>query len=99
MQLNVRVIPNAKQNKVVEEGNRLKVYLTSSPLEGKANKALIEFLAEHFKVKKSQIMIIRGLKSRDKVLEIRGWVGRVCGSAGEDTAGGSIPLQWRCDKI
>ena len=70
MLLNVRVIPKAKQNKVVEEGDRYKVYLTAPPVEGKANKALIEFLAEHFGVKKGKIKIVRGLKSRDKVVEI-----------------------------
>lgn len=70
MKLNIRVIPKAKHNKVVVEPDRLKVYLTAPPVEGKANEALIEFLAEHLKVKRSQIKILRGLKSRDKVIEI-----------------------------
>jgi hypothetical protein len=70
MRLSIKVIPNAKQNKIVEESGRMKVYLTAPPVEGKANKALIEFLSEHFKVKKNQIRIVRGEKSRDKVLEI-----------------------------
>ena len=52
---NVKVIPNAKQNKLVEEPGRLKVYLTAPAVEGKANMALIEFLAEHFKLKKNNI--------------------------------------------
>jgi hypothetical protein len=71
MKLNIKVIPNAKQNRLVEEPGRLKVYLTAPAVEGKANEALIEFLAEHFKVKKSKISIIRGLKSREKIVEIR----------------------------
>ena len=71
MLLNVRVIPKAKHNKIVEEEGRLRVYLTAPPLEGKANKALIELLAEYYKVKKNQIVIVRGQKSRDKVLEIQ----------------------------
>jgi len=70
MLLNVRVVPKAKQNKIVKEGDRYKVYLTAPPVEGKANKALIEFLAEHFEVKKNKITIVRGLKSRDKVINI-----------------------------
>jgi uncharacterized protein (TIGR00251 family) len=70
MRLNIRVIPNAKQTKIVEEQEKLKVYLTAPPAEGKANKALIELLAEHFKIKKNQIKIIRGDKSRNKVLKI-----------------------------
>jgi len=70
MRFNVKVVPNAKQNKVVEEAGRLKVYLTAPPVEGKANKDLIEFLSEHFGVKKNKIKIIRGEKLRDKVVEI-----------------------------
>ena len=66
--LSIRVIPNAKQNKIVPEPNRLKVYLTVPPIEGKANKALIKLLAEHFKIKKNQITVVRGKKSRDKVV-------------------------------
>ncbi|KPJ68597.1 hypothetical protein AMJ44_06230 [candidate division WOR-1 bacterium DG_54_3] len=70
MQLTIRVIPNARKNKVVVEEGRIKVYLTAPPVEGKANKTLIEFLAEQFCVKKRQIRIVRGEKSRDKVLEV-----------------------------
>jgi uncharacterized protein (TIGR00251 family) len=69
--LNIKVIPNAKQNRLVEEPGRLKVYLTARAVEGKANAALIDFLAEHFDVRKSSISIIRGLTSREKVVEIR----------------------------
>jgi len=66
----VKVIPRASQNKIIQEGNRYKVYLTTPPVEGKANKALIEFLADHFKVKKQQIAIIKGEKSREKLIRI-----------------------------
>jgi len=67
---NIRVIPNAKQNKLVQEQNRLKVYLVAPPVDGKANKALIEFLSDYFKVKKSAVSIVRGLKGREKVVNI-----------------------------
>ena len=70
MRFKIKVVPNAKQNKVIEEANRLKVYLTAPPVEGKANKALVEFLSEHFGVKKNKIRIIRGEKSREKAIEI-----------------------------
>jgi len=72
MRLNIKVVPNARQNKIVEETGRLKVYLTAPPVGGKANKALIEFLAEHFGVKKNQIKIVRGEKSREKVVVVKG---------------------------
>ena len=70
MRLNVKVIPNAKQNKLVEEPGRLKVYLTAPPVDGKANKALIAFLAEHFNVKKPAVRIVRGETGREKVVEV-----------------------------
>jgi len=70
MRINIKVISNTKQNKLVEEPGRLKVYLTAPAVEGKANEALIEFLAEHFKIKKNKISIVRGEKSREKIVEI-----------------------------
>ncbi len=68
MRHSIRVIPKAKQNKVVVEKDRLKVYLTAPAIEGRANEALIKILAEYLNVRKSEIRIIRGEKSRDKVI-------------------------------
>ncbi len=68
--LMIKVIPNARVEKIVEEPGRLKIYLRAPAVEGKANEALIEFLAGHFGVKKSGIKIIRGLTSREKLVEI-----------------------------
>ncbi len=70
MRINVRVVPNAKRERAVDEPGRLKVYLTAPAVEGKANSALIEFLAERFGVKKNRVSIIKGLTSREKVVEI-----------------------------
>lgn len=39
-------------------------------LDGRANKAVVEVLAEFYKVKKSSVRIIRGEKSREKVVEV-----------------------------
>ncbi|MDD5131182.1 MAG: DUF167 domain-containing protein [bacterium] len=69
--INIRVIPRAKKNLVKTEPGRLKVYLTAPPQDGKANKLLIEVLAEHFQVKKKQVHIIRGEKSQDKLVAIK----------------------------
>jgi len=70
MRLNIRVIPNAKQNKLVEESGRIKIYLNAPPVEGKANKALAEFLAKYYNTKRNRIKIISGEKSRNKIVEI-----------------------------
>ncbi len=70
MIINVKVIAGAKQNKIKKEGERFKVYLTAPPVEGKANKMLIEILADYFKVKKNKISIIKGTLSSNKTIEI-----------------------------
>ena len=70
MIVTIRVVPRAKQNKVVAEAGRLKVYLTAPPVEGKANELLIEVLAEHLGVKKKQLRLVRGEKGRDKLVEV-----------------------------
>ncbi len=68
--LQVRVIPNAKKSRILGERGRLKVYRTAPAIEGKANKALVEVLADHFGVRKSEVRIVKGEKGRDKVVEI-----------------------------
>ncbi|MBU0672842.1 MAG: DUF167 domain-containing protein [Candidatus Margulisbacteria bacterium] len=71
MRYNVKVITRAKTNRVVEEQGRLKVYLAAPPVEGRANEDLIKVLTEHFGVKRRQVTILLGKKSRNKVVEIR----------------------------
>ncbi|ACB07219.1 DUF167 domain-containing protein [Candidatus Korarchaeum cryptofilum] len=71
MRVSVLVVPNAGRNGVVEEGDHLRVYVRAPPVKGKANEAVIEVLAEFFGVKKSDIRIISGERSREKVVEIR----------------------------
>ena len=72
MILHIRVVAGAKKNLIKAEAGRLKVYLAAPAVEGKANKALGEVLARHFNVKVSQIAIAKGLKSRDKTINILG---------------------------
>jgi uncharacterized protein len=67
---NIRVIPKSSRNLVKEEGFNIKVYLTKPAYEGLANEQLICSLADHFKVKKYQIKIIKGERSRNKLVEI-----------------------------
>ncbi|MBN1383952.1 MAG: DUF167 domain-containing protein [Elusimicrobia bacterium] len=72
MILEIKVIPNAKKNVIKKDGDRYKVYLTAPAVDGKANKKLVEFLSEHFGVRKSGVFIKMGVKSRYKVVVIRG---------------------------
>jgi hypothetical protein len=70
MILNVRVTPKSSRNSVKKENDILKVYLTKPAQDGLANAQLIEILSEYLQVKKSQIKIIQGEKSRNKLIEI-----------------------------
>lgn len=66
----ILVQAGAKKNLVKEEKEGLKVFVAAPPVDGKANQAVVEVLAEHFGVKKSRIEIIKGLKSRNKTISI-----------------------------
>lgn len=72
MIISVKVITNAKQNKVFELGDcNFKIYLTCIPEKGKANLELIKLLSKHFDTPKSAITITSGIKSHNKVIEIQ----------------------------
>lgn len=70
MQIKVRVLPRARQNNiVVDSDGTLRVHTTAAPTDGKANETVIKMLAKYLNVPKSQIKIIRGETSHDKVFE------------------------------
>jgi uncharacterized protein (TIGR00251 family) len=72
MILRVIVQPKASQDRVVGfHGEALKVRVTAPPTGGKANQRLIKVLAERFNIGQSNIEIIHGHTSREKVLRIR----------------------------
>ena len=68
--LKIRVFPNAKKTEVVE-GEPLKVYVNAPPSENRANIAVLLAIADHFNVSKGKVRLVKGLKSRDKIVEIR----------------------------
>jgi len=71
MKITVKVIPSASCNKVeVIKETELKVYVTSSPQKGKANKQMINVLSHFFGTRKSALRIVKGETSRQKVIEI-----------------------------
>ncbi|MDF5730177.1 MAG: DUF167 domain-containing protein [Rhizonema sp. PD38] len=71
MQKQVKVKPNAKTQKLVEETDgSLTVHLKSPPVDGKANEELIKLLSKKFDVPKSSIRIKSGLSCRQKLIEI-----------------------------
>lgn len=71
MHKQIKVKPNSKKQ-IIEEAldGSLTIHFKSPPVDGKANKELIELLAKRFDVSKSQIRIKSGLSSRNKLVEI-----------------------------
>jgi len=73
--LKVYLQPKSSKNEVVGPyRDGIKVKVTATPIEGKANEALVRFLAKEFRISPSCIEIIRGLHSREKTLRISGVV-------------------------
>lgn len=69
--LHLHVQPNAKRTEVAgAHGDALKVRLAAPPVDGKANEALIAFLAEAFGVPARQVEVLSGHASRSKRLRI-----------------------------
>lgn len=71
--LSLYIQPGAKLNEVVGlHGNALKIKLAVPPIEGRANAALLQFIATQFKIPLRHVTFIRGEKSRHKIIEISG---------------------------
>jgi uncharacterized protein (TIGR00251 family) len=71
--LPVRAQPGARKNAVLgEQAGALKMAVTAPPEDGRANKALTEVLRAALGLKRSQIELVAGAKSRQKAFLIRG---------------------------
>ena len=71
--LRFRVQPRASKNEVAGTvGGSLKIKLTSPPVDGAANDALIRFISKKLAISRSEISILSGKKSRNKGLKITG---------------------------
>ncbi|MFC1590241.1 DUF167 domain-containing protein [Candidatus Omnitrophota bacterium] len=71
MIIKIRVRPGSSRERIVKEPDgSLKVYVSSPPVDGKANRALKEAISGYFKVKRSRVRIVKGVRSREKTVEI-----------------------------
>ena len=66
--VNLKISPNAKKNEIIKDGDIIKVKITAQPIDGKANKALVEYLSKNFKIPKTSIKILKGETSKDKTV-------------------------------
>lgn len=66
----IRVTPKASRNRITQDGDQIRVYVTVVPEGGKANAAVLKLLAKALGVPKSRLTILRGETSRDKVIRV-----------------------------
>ena len=68
----VKVIPKSGRSDLKFEGKTLKVWLKSAPEDGKANDELVRILADKFGLPRTSVEILRGLSSKNKLVDITG---------------------------
>lgn len=70
--LAVRVTPRASKNEIIEilSDGTVKVHLTAPPVEGKANEALVKFIAGILDVAPSRVEVVAGNTGRDKIVSV-----------------------------
>lgn len=67
----IKVLPRSSKNELIKlDENSFKIKTTAPPVEGAANEAVIELLSGYFSVPKSCIEIVRGHKSKNKIVKI-----------------------------
>lgn len=70
--INLKISPNASKNEIIKTDDGIfKIKITAQPVDGKANKALIEFLSKNLKVPKTSIEILKGHSGKEKTLLVR----------------------------
>ncbi len=71
--LTLHVQPGAKRSEVSGlHGDALKIRLAAPPIEGRANEALVRFIAERFAVPLRNVELLRGAQSRHKMVKVTG---------------------------
>jgi uncharacterized protein (TIGR00251 family) len=71
--LSIRIQPRASKNEITRmENGGLKIRLTAPPVDGAANEALIRLLTDKLSITRSQVEIVSGHTSRDKIIRISG---------------------------
>lgn len=71
--LAIKVIPNAPRTEIIGWlGDALKIKVHAPPVEGKANDALCDFLAEHLNLPRRAVTVLRGDTSRQKLIRLDG---------------------------
>ena len=71
--LDVRIAPRASRDAIgATLGGELVIRVTAPPVDGRANEAVVRLLAKRLRVAPSMVSIVRGVRSRRKVVEVVG---------------------------
>ncbi len=69
----MHVQPGARRSEVAgRHGDRLKIRIAAPALDGRANEALVAFIADQLRVPKARITLVKGERSREKLLAVSG---------------------------
>jgi uncharacterized protein (TIGR00251 family) len=71
--LTIRLQPRASRNAIVDEREGVvRVSVAAAPVDGQANAALCKLIAKRAGIARSRVSVIRGERSRDKVVRVYG---------------------------
>lgn len=71
--LRVRVVPRARRNQLRRDGSGgLRAWVTAPPVEGAANRAVIDLLANVLGFKRADLEVVHGVHGRDKQIRVNG---------------------------
>lgn len=69
--IRLKISPNASKNEIIRSSDGIKIKITAQPIDGKANKCLVEFISKKYEIPKSTIEIVRGETSKEKTILIK----------------------------
>ncbi len=64
----IKISPNSRTNEIIKTETETKIKITAQPIDGKANKGLVEFLSKKFRIPKTSIQIVKGETSKEKTV-------------------------------
>lgn len=71
MLIKIKVLPQSKKEEfIVKDKDSFVIKIKEKPIEGKANEIILELLSKHFNIPLKKFKIIKGSKTRNKIIKI-----------------------------
>ncbi|MFZ1080813.1 MAG: DUF167 domain-containing protein [Candidatus Kryptoniota bacterium] len=71
MYIKVKVHPSSKENEIIKKNeDSFEIFVRAKPVDGKANEAVMDLLAEFLKVPRSKVRLLKGSLTRNKIVEL-----------------------------